>query len=183
MGCASSNQLPKNKVDKDETEPPSFLSGVPVFNADDIDIGKYIAEGGHGKVYAGVNKTTGKQYALKFFGYTQRVSKMATIEAEIDLMQKLQGIEGVVEMVGVMIDSDEGLLPKRVSARPFPVIVMEMLSGGELYEHIADFERFSERNIAKIIKGVVITIQGMHDRKFLHRKFTFIHLKNRACNI
>ena len=142
-----------------------FLSGVRVFEADEIEIGQYISEGSSGKVYEGIDKSNNKKYALKFFGYTQRVNLMANIEAEIDLIQNLQGIDGLVQLIGVLIDSEEGLLGNRVSARPFPIIIMELLDGGELYEHLEETDAFSEQNIAKIFKGVVITLDGNNDVK------------------
>lgn len=175
MGGGTISKSKYDLVGKDRSDNSSdvvSLSGVSVFKPEDFEIGKYISEGGYGRVHIGVEKKTRTPYALKFFGYTSKQPKMATIEAEIDVMQHLQGIKGLVKLIGVLIDSKEGLLadPARQSVFPFPVIVMELLEGGELYQHIAHRDSFSEQNIAKIFKGMIITMDEIHSRKCLHRE-------------
>ena len=172
-GTISKSKFDMGKVKGGSSADTMVLAGVRVFQAEDFEIGKHIGEGGYGKVHFGMEKKTRKCYALKFFGYTPKQPQMATIEAEIDIIQHLQGIDGMVNLIGVLMDSKEGLLvtPPRKSESPFPVIIMELLEGGELFEHIADRKTFSEQNIAKIFKGLVITMDAMHSRKYLHREY------------
>ena len=153
-----------------EEPSPVILEGVKIFQEGDVRIGNYIAEGGNGKVHMGVDKRTKKSYALKFFGYTDIIPSLDAIEREIYLMKQLSGISGVVELVGVMMDSETGLLPKRMSLAPLPVIIMELLQGGELYDHVAKGKVFCEENMAKIITALVGTVLCIHDRNFIHRE-------------
>lgn len=107
---------------------------------------------------------------IQFFGYTTRRAKLRDIDAEIDLMLSLRGIEGMVQMEGVFMDTLDGCIPGKTMMTPFPVIIMELLEGGELFERIADRQTFSENNIAKIFKGIVLAMDSMHKRRFIHRK-------------
>lgn len=171
MGCQGSKLVGGPKVDSYKIVEALVSSGVTVFDSDDFEVGKYIAEGGGSKVYVGVNKITKKSYALKCFGYSRhKTTSVTTVEREIELTRKLQGVHGVVRFIGVLMDTEEGLLPNRVAERPSPVIIMELLEGGELYEHIAHIDSFSEQDIAKIFAGVVSTIHDMHQLNFLHRE-------------
>ena len=95
---------------------------------------------------------------------------MKEIDAEIDLMKSLEGIDGMVQMHGVFMDTQMGVIPGKMMRNELPVIVMELLEGGELFERIADRETFSENNIAKIFKGIVLAMDSMHERRYVHRE-------------
>lgn len=84
-------------------------------------------------------------------------------------MKNLEGIDGMVQMHGVFLDSSAGVVPGKLSKAILPVIIMELLEGGELFERIADRATFSEKNIAKIFKGIVLAVDSMHKRRFVHR--------------
>jgi serine/threonine protein kinase len=147
-----------------------YYRDVQLLNWDDFTIENFIQEGGQGKVYVGRENKTSKLFALKFFGYVARHPKLSEIDAEIDLMKDLDGIEGMVQMTGVFMDTQMGRLPNKVVHNEFPVIAMELLEGGELFERIADRQTFSENNIAKIFKGIVLAMDSMHQRRYVHRK-------------
>lgn len=87
-------------------------------------------------------------------------------------MLNLVGIEGMVQMEGVFMDTETGCLQGKTVLTVLPVIIMELLEGGELFERIADRQTFSENNIAKIFKGIILAMDSMHKRRFVHRKYT-----------
>lgn len=176
MGCHHS----KESKTEQQISPPdnSLITPVPkpthyreakLFSRSLFTIENFIQEGGQGKVYVGRDNETEKLYALKFFGYTTRRPKLKEIDAEIDLMKSLEGIEGMVQMHGVFMDSQMGCIPGKTLNIELPVIVMELLEGGELFERIADRQTFSENNIAKIFKGIVLAMDSMHKRRYVHR--------------
>ena len=111
---------------------------------------------------------------FQFFGYTARRPKLKEINAEIDLMMNLHGIDGMVQMEGVFMDTETGCIPGKTVELALPVIIMELLEGGELFERIADRQTFSENNIAKIFKGIILAMESMHKRRFVHRKLRAI---------
>ena len=76
---------------------------------------------------------------MKFFGYTERRPISIEIANEINLMKTLNGVQGVVQMYGVFDDTPKGLISSKNPSflRPYPVIVMEMIEGGELYQRLS----------------------------------------------
>lgn len=68
----------------------------------------YVQEGGLGKVYSGVRISDGKMVAMKFFGYTRRRPREDDVQNEINLLWKLKGVSGIVQIEGVFADSTEG---------------------------------------------------------------------------
>jgi len=178
MGCNSSketevkqtNEKNKNSTAATSSETATTYRQAKLFSKDDFVVGDFIQEGGQGKVYVGTEKSTGQKFALKFFGYTGRHPKLKEINEEIDLMANLHGIDGMVQMHGVFMDTAAGIIPgKMATAFALPVIIMELLEGGELFERIADRATFSENNIAKIFKGIILAMDSMHKRRYIHR--------------
>ena len=51
----------------------------------------------------------------------------------------------------------------------FFYIVMEYCNGGELFEHIMDRGKFSERQAARVVRRVVGALKHLHDLKICHR--------------
>jgi calcium-dependent protein kinase len=48
-------------------------------------------------------------------------------------------------------------------------IVSEILEGGELYDRIVKFKRFSEKDAANIIHQALLALNYMHKRNIAHR--------------
>jgi serine/threonine protein kinase len=148
----------------------SALSGsVPILQADDFEIKDLLQIGGMGRVYSGLRKSDNKPIALKFFGYTKRTQSEREILREINLMQALVGINGVVQLLGVFFDTSEGLIPGKLSFEKFPVVVMELLAGGDLLEKIFENQVVSEKRLAAMFKGIILALKQIHERGFIHR--------------
>lgn len=82
-------------------------------------------------------------------------------------------------MYGVTYDSAEGLLPTKNPRfrEPFPIIVMELIKGGDLFERITktlnvpgSTRRVSitEKSLSKMFKSFVVALDGIHNRNFIH---------------
>lgn len=97
-------------------------------------IGPFIAEGGMGTVYAGICVSNRKFVAMKFFGYAERKPREVEIHREISLLMAVQGIQGMVQIHGVFMDTAKGRVGAKGEKKwpqEYPVIVMEYLDGGE----------------------------------------------------
>jgi serine/threonine protein kinase/Ca2+-binding EF-hand superfamily protein len=128
-----------------------------------------LQEGAIGKVYCGRNKLTGREYALKFFGYTNIDPEERDIEHEIQVMNSFKGISGIVQMIGFFYDSPQGLIPGKIFCNPYPVIVMELLTGGEVFETIHHNSHISEYILSKIFYSMTLSVQSIHQKHYIHR--------------
>jgi hypothetical protein len=123
-----------------------------------------------GKVYRSTRLSDGKVVAMKFFGYAAKQPRIAEVEKEIGLMQSLKGIPNIVQIEGIFMDSADGYIPDRESSQPFPVIVMEALQGGDLFDRIHDKAgKVTEKYLATAFRGVVEALHDTHQRCFVHR--------------
>lgn len=124
-----------------------------------------------GKVFAATRKCDGKKCALKFFGYTNHKPVLKDINQEISLMISLDKVEGICQLLGVFEDTPEGFMPEKfISFRnPYPVIVMEMLEGGDLFARIMARRTVTENYLAVTFMSMVRALQSLHGRNFIHR--------------
>lgn len=132
----------------------------------------FVRAGGWGTVFSAQRISDGKRFAMKFFGYTSNRPNMAEIEKEIRLMVSLRGVDGVVQLEGVFSDTAMGYMPnknRRFQDRGYPVIVMEMIDGGELLDRIMSSGKISEHYVAGMFKSAVDALRGIHSRRFVHR--------------
>jgi serine/threonine protein kinase len=143
----------------------------PEVHFSDYSLGGFLQQGGWGTVHAATRRRDGKRVAMKFFGYTEREPSLNDIWNEIDLMLKLAGLSGVVQLEGVFSDSESGLVPNKNPRflRSYPVIVMELVEGGELYSRIANRSSVTERYLATMFRSTAEGLQGIHSRGFVHR--------------
>lgn len=124
-----------------------------------------------GKVFSATRKRDGKKCALKFFGYTNHRPVLEEIYQEIRLMISLDRVAGVCQLLGVFDDTAEGLMPEKFTAfsDPYPVIVMEMLEGGDLFARISTRSSVTENYLAVTFLSMVRALQSLHARNFIHR--------------
>jgi serine/threonine protein kinase/Ca2+-binding EF-hand superfamily protein len=113
------------------------------------------------------NKNT--SVALKFFGYTDREPNEKQIYEEIDLLQTLRGIDGIVQLLATFMDPPRGMVSGKYFKKSYPCIVMEMLEGGEVFEKIEASGAISESDLALMFRGIVLALDSIHKRRYIHR--------------
>mmetsp|Transcript_20394 Transcript_20394/g.29293 ORF Transcript_20394/g.29293 Transcript_20394/m.29293 type:complete len:606 (+) Transcript_20394:182-1999(+) len=167
-----------NGDEKINTELPS----VKMLNYEDYELGELLGEGGMGVVYSATCKQDGSLVAMKFFGYHGRRLVEDDIHREIGIMAGLNGIKGIVQMLGIFYDTESGYIPNKKFRKSLPVIVMEHLAGGEMFTRIYERKTVSELYIARAFKDVIHALDDMHKRGYLHRdlKLENIMLVNEA---
>ena len=91
------------------------------------------AAGSYGLVFFANRIADGREFVMKFFGYTQMKPHLSWILREIDNMRALQGVQGVVQIEETFLDTAEGYMSSERCRKYFkfryPVIVMERLNG------------------------------------------------------
>lgn len=132
---------------------------------------KFLLEGGYGKVYSAVRKSDGFRVALKFFGYTRHRPDLQEIRKEVALMIRLDKVDGVCQFVGVFNDTPEGLIPDKFPKfqNPYPVIVMELLEGGDMFNRISTRQTVTENYLAETFLSAMWALRSIHERGYVHR--------------
>jgi serine/threonine protein kinase len=178
MGCSSSSLL---SLTTNECVPcgaeaeavHAFDIHIELLDANNYEIGELIAEGSMAKIYAARHKN-GEEVALKFFGYTSHYPDFDSVKHELELMSYAQNISGIVRTSGYFMDTRAGLVPMKIHHTcSYPVIVMEKLEGGELFECVKrrGEKFFTEQYVADLFKAIVIGVAGLHAKRLLHRKY------------
>ena len=82
-------------------------------------------------------------------------------------------------MIGCFMDTPNGLVPKECPKfdAPYPVIVMELLEGGDLYTHIFNLTSVTEGKIAKIFHNFILALRSIHEKGYIHRDLKLSNLK------
>lgn len=192
--------LSLNKDLNDNHKPPSIKSSnnlldvntnrlnldnnvVTPLSADDFHIGQCINYGAYGIVCECTNTVSGEKFACKLYGYSPcntMLPSVPSIENEQKNLLRLQGIDGVVQLVGTFMDTKSGLMPsnsytcdgKKIQKyRPgcsYPVTVTELLPGKELLHYFEEKE--VPEDVARIIfRRLIIIVMEIHARGVIHR--------------
>lgn len=129
-------------------------------------------KGSYGIVVDAVRLSDGKEFVMKLFGYTKNKPDISYILREIDNLQVLNSVPGVAHIETIFNDSVDGYISKTVPKlykRIYPIIVMERLKGGELFERIlskdSQNESFSETDAALIFKTFITALDQIHTEK------------------
>ena len=132
------------------------------FDQRDFRLTDEIARGGYGVVHGAIRISTGEELALKFFGYTRNQPRVKWIIKEIQLMAKAKACPNAVQIIGVFYDTEDGILPRKIHKRKYPVIVMEKLKGEDIFYRIINAGRFSERNASSIFASFIEAVHYLH---------------------
>ncbi|GAB2298872.1 Calcium-dependent protein kinase 15 [Dionaea muscipula] len=140
--------------------PERMILGKPFEDImDHYTIGKQLGRGQFGIIYLCTEKSTGQSYACKSILKRKLVtrSEREDVKREIQILQHLSGQPNVVGFKGVYED------------RQSVHVVMELCSGGELFDQIIARGHFSEKDAAVIIRDVVRIVQTCHLMGVMHR--------------
>eukprot|EP00457_Paulinella_chromatophora_P002685 gb/GEZN01002690.1/.p1 GENE.gb/GEZN01002690.1/~~gb/GEZN01002690.1/.p1 ORF type:complete len:713 (-),score=81.06 gb/GEZN01002690.1/:160-2298(-) len=117
-----------------------------------------IASGSFGIVWRATNKENGKSYAIK-------VIKKADLKQEADL----QAVYKEIKVMEAVNHANCVRFYKVFESKRKFQIVMELLSGCELFDRIVSQKHFSERAAAKATKDVASALEYLHGCGIVHR--------------
>ncbi|KAF9588898.1 hypothetical protein IFM89_016861 [Coptis chinensis] len=126
--------------------------GVQKKIEEDFVLGREIGRGGYGSVRLCTSKVNGVEFACKTL---RNVDKRA--RREIEIMQYLSGHPGIVTLNAVYEDAD------------CLHLVMELCSGGDLFEKVVKKGWCSESKSALILKELISVIKHCHENGVVHR--------------
>ncbi|KAJ4700600.1 putative Calcium-dependent protein kinase [Melia azedarach] len=144
--------------------PPSSqigpILGKPYVDITSIyDLDKELGRGQFGVTYLCTEKATGLKYACKSISRRKLVhdKDIEDVRREILILQHLTGQPNIVEFKGAYEDKQNLHL------------VMELCSGGELFDRIIAKGSYSEREAANICRQVVNVVHVCHFMGVMHR--------------
>nr|XP_009397608.1 PREDICTED: calcium-dependent protein kinase 26-like [Musa acuminata subsp. malaccensis] len=122
-------------------------------------LGRKLGQGQFGTTYLCTEIATGNDYACKSIAKRKLISKedVEDVRREIQIMHHLSGHKNVVTIKGAFEDA------------LYVHIVMELCSGGELFDRIIERGHFSERKAAELIRIIVGVVEACHSLGVMHR--------------
>jgi len=124
---------------------------------DKYTIGKELGRGGFSIVKEGTPIAGGVKVAIKIIKKNDAgEDDLTLLQREIDIMSKLHH-KNIIQLVEVFDDTDSIYL------------ILELVTGGELFDQIVTRGSYSERDAAAICKQILEAVQYMHSNGIAHR--------------
>ncbi|KAL9395144.1 hypothetical protein Peur_014429 [Populus x canadensis] len=123
------------------------------------DLDKELGRGQFGITYLCTEKESGRMYACKSISRRKlvKVKDIEDVKREILILQHLTGQPNIVEFKGAYEDKQNLHL------------IMELCSGGELFDRIIAKGSYSESEAATIIRQIVNVVHACHFMGVMHR--------------
>nr|GME18888.1 calcium-dependent protein kinase 26 [Ipomoea batatas] len=137
-----------------------YVLGHKTANIRDLyTLGRKLGQGQFGTTFLCTEISTGIEYACKSISKRKLISKedVEDVRREIQIMHHLAGHKNIVSIKGAYED------PLYVH------IVMELCSGGELFDRIIHRGHYSERKAAELTKIIVGVVEACHSLGVMHR--------------
>ncbi|EXC12960.1 Calcium-dependent protein kinase 2 [Morus notabilis] len=123
------------------------------------NLGHKLGSGQFGTTFLCVEKGTGKEYACKSIAKRKLLTNddVDDVRREIQIMHHLAGNSNVISIKGAYEDA--------VAVH----VVMELCSGGELFDRIVKRGHYTERKAAQLTRTIVGVIEACHSLGVMHR--------------
>lgn len=116
-----------------------------------------LGEGQFAVVRKGINRSTGAIVAVKCIELSRLTKEDEdALEVEVEVMRRLKH-PNLVQFVDYFEDVD------------YNYLVMEMMTGGELFTRIVEKEKYSEAEAQRLVRTLVEAIKFCHDLGIVHR--------------
>jgi serine/threonine protein kinase len=122
-----------------------------------IEWAKPIGEGSFGSVFQAEDKKTGELVAVK------KISKRATdddsFQREMDALMHIREHGGHPNICGLRANYDQG---------DYYYLVLDLVSGGEMFDHLCTHGAYSEADAARLIREVASALAFLHGLNTVH---------------
>ncbi|XP_077427469.1 serine/threonine-protein kinase DCLK2 isoform X2 [Vanacampus margaritifer] len=119
-------------------------------------IGKVIGDGNFAVVKECVERSTGKEFALKIIDKEKCRGKKHLIENEVSVLR-------LVKHPNIIMLVEEVDTPSQLC------LVMELVKGGDLFDAITSSAKYTERNASVMVSNLAAALQYLHDIRIVHR--------------
>eukprot|EP00794_Sanderia_malayensis_P003693 gene3693-4211_t len=155
----ASKQAPelKRQVSKRRNQGDYKQEKKPIENIKELfEIGKKLGDGNFAVVRECVHRVTHEKFALKMIDRSKMKGKEKMLDNEIEIMKRCNH-QNIVKL----LDDYHG--------RTEIYLIMELVSGGDLFDAISSAVKFSEPEAANYVHDICSSLYYLHKRKIVHR--------------
>ncbi|KAI9208875.1 kinase-like domain-containing protein [Polychytrium aggregatum] len=120
------------------------------------EIGETLGTGAFSEVKVGIERATGNKFAIKIIDKAKCRGKEGMIDTEVNILKKVRH-ENIIQLYE-MYEIENKIY-----------LVMELVTGGELFDDIVNRVKYSEQDAAKIIRSILLAIDYLHTLGIAHR--------------
>ncbi|WKY02414.1 hypothetical protein Q1695_016012 [Nippostrongylus brasiliensis] len=136
--------------------PDELARNLPSELDERFSVLRLLGDGNTALVYEVMDRRSQEHGALKVIARDSAVGKVALIESELAIMKRIEHPFIVQMFDNWTIDGAYYLS-------------LELVEGGDLFEHLCVVRRLSERQSARLIKGLTEALTYLHDNSIVHR--------------
>ncbi|XP_043976770.1 serine/threonine-protein kinase DCLK1b isoform X4 [Gambusia affinis] len=139
-----------------EVEAVEDCSPVPTSIAERYKVGRILGDGNFAVVRECVERSTGREYALKIISKDKCKGKEHMIQSEVSILRRVKHPNIV-------------LLIEEMDTRRDLYLVMELVKGGDLFDAITSSNRYTERDASCMLFNLASAIKYLHSLNIVHR--------------
>ncbi|XP_070685243.1 serine/threonine-protein kinase DCLK1-like isoform X2 [Pempheris klunzingeri] len=139
-----------------EAEPVDDYPSVPASIAERYKVGRTLGDGNFAVVRECVERSTGREYALKIISKDKCRGKEHMIQSEVSILRRVKH-PNIVLLIEEMDTHNELYL------------VMELVKGGDLFDAITSSNKYTERDASCMLFNLASAIKYLHSLNIVHR--------------
>jgi calcium/calmodulin-dependent protein kinase I len=120
------------------------------------ELNRVLGTGAFSEVRLGTDRKTGKQYAIKIVDRSKCKGKEDMIDTEVRILTRIDH-PNIVKLYE-KFEFDNKIY-----------LIMELVTGGELFDEIVSRGSFPERDAARVVERILEAIQYLHSMGIVHR--------------
>uniref|UniRef100_A0A8C9ZKV0 Serine/threonine-protein kinase DCLK2 n=1 Tax=Sander lucioperca TaxID=283035 RepID=A0A8C9ZKV0_SANLU len=137
-------------------EPVDEYPSVPASIAERYKVGRTLGDGNFAVVRECVERSTGREYALKIINTDKCRGKEHMIQSEVSILRRVKH-PNIVLLIEEMDTYSELFL------------VMELVKGGDLFDAITSSNKYTERDASCMLFNLASAIKYLHSLNIVHR--------------
>ncbi|KAJ3324347.1 calcium calmodulin-dependent protein kinase type 1G [Blyttiomyces sp. JEL0837] len=120
------------------------------------ELGETLGTGAFSEVKVATERATNNKYAIKIVDKAKCKGKESMIETEVNILMRVKH-ENIIQLYE-MYEIDSKIY-----------LVMELVTGGELFDDIVGRGKYTEADAAKIVHKILLAIEYLHSLGIAHR--------------
>ncbi len=122
-----------------------------------IDWSRHLGEGAFGQVFLAQNKRTGDKVALKKI--PKKFTDNASFQNEVNALFRVEANGGHPYICSIKEIFEDG---------KYYHLVLDLVSGGEMFEHLIKMGAYSEQDASRLVKEVACALSFLHGIGIVH---------------